>query len=107
MTTQELAEITSGRLVGDPTVAINGINRIEHARSNEITFLSNEQYVKFLPLTKAGCVIISESLFASARISLRLSGAVCTLEVNGDWAIPRRGNSITTNIFRTTFINQD
>ncbi len=66
MTTQELAEITSGRLVGDPTVAINGINRIEHARSNEITFLSNEQYVKFLPLTKAGCVIISESLFASA-----------------------------------------
>lgn len=66
MTTQQLAEITSGRLIGDPSLEITGINRIEHARPNEITFLSNDQYIKFLPLTKAGCVIISEHLFASA-----------------------------------------
>lgn len=57
-----LADLVGGELRGDGSQVITGIGRIEHAGPQEITFLSNARYAKFLQVTKAGCVIVSREL---------------------------------------------
>ncbi|MDZ4746370.1 MAG: UDP-3-O-(3-hydroxymyristoyl)glucosamine N-acyltransferase [bacterium] len=61
-TVRYLADLVGGTVVGDDSLVITGINRIEQARDGELTFLSNPKYVKFLPLTRASCVIVERSL---------------------------------------------
>lgn len=61
-TAQALCALIDGRLVGDGSVSVTGIGRIESAAPGEITFVASEKYLKFLASTKATCVIISEGL---------------------------------------------
>lgn len=60
-TVRELAALVGGTLHGAEDTVITSLNRIEYAQHGELTFLSNEKYVKFLELTKASCVLISAS----------------------------------------------
>jgi len=60
-TVHELAELVGGTVHGAGDAVITSLNRIEYAQEGELTFLSNEKYAKFLPLTKASCVLISSS----------------------------------------------
>jgi UDP-3-O-[3-hydroxymyristoyl] glucosamine N-acyltransferase len=60
-TVQELAALVGGTVHGAADTVITSLNRIEYAQQGELTFLSNEKYVKFLELTKASCVLISAS----------------------------------------------
>ena len=66
MTVAQIAELVGGRVEGSGEHEITGINRIEVSGASEVTFLSNAKYAKFLELTKAGCVIISEALWQGA-----------------------------------------
>jgi len=61
-TLQELAEITGSKLIGSPSFRIFGIETIENAREEEVTFLANRFYLKHLKSTKAGAVFISPSI---------------------------------------------
>lgn len=60
-TIQELAALVGGTVHGAGDTVITSLNRIEYAQPGELTFLSNEKYVKFLELTKASCILISAS----------------------------------------------
>lgn len=58
----KVIEITGGELIGSPSSVFNGLNRIEHASANEISFVSSEKYLSLLERSQAGLVIISKSL---------------------------------------------
>lgn len=60
-TIQELADMINCKVLGDPNKMISAVERIEVAGDDDITFLADEKYVKFLPMSKAGCIIVSES----------------------------------------------
>ena len=61
-TTKELAEIVGGELIGRGDIQIASVGRIEHACSGEISFVVNERYAKFIPLTKASCILVPRDL---------------------------------------------
>lgn len=60
-TIQELADMINCKVLGDPNKKISAVERIEVAGENDITFLADEKYVKFLPMSQAGCIIVSEN----------------------------------------------
>ena len=62
MTLREVAALVGGELSGDAAYEIAGINKIELAGPNEVTFLSNPKYAQFLPQTKAGCVLLTKGI---------------------------------------------
>ena len=64
----ELAAFLGGTLEGDPNIEVSGIAKIEEAKTDEITFISNPKYEKFLSSTKA------TSLICSAEINIPEDG---------------------------------
>lgn len=56
-----LAKITESQLRGDPNCEIHGIAPLEKARSGEISFLNNSNYLDDLENTKASAVILSQN----------------------------------------------
>lgn len=60
MKLREVANIINGKLEGDPDAEVTAIGKIESAKANEITFISNPKYEKYFDTTEACCVIVSE-----------------------------------------------
>ncbi len=58
MTLKEIARLLQGDLNGPEDLEITGPAKIEEAGSNQITFLSNKRYTKYLSETRAGAVIV-------------------------------------------------
>lgn len=58
-TLKEIAEIINGRLTGDSSIIISGINGIEEAKEGDITFLSNSRYLALANQTNASAIITS------------------------------------------------
>lgn len=59
----KLSELVKGldvTIKGDPDCMITGVSPVQKAEAGHITFLTNSQYRKYLPLTKAAAVILSE-----------------------------------------------
>jgi UDP-3-O-[3-hydroxymyristoyl] glucosamine N-acyltransferase len=57
----EIADHLNGELKGNPDLEISNIGKIESAKGNEISFISNPLYEKYFNTTKAGALIISEN----------------------------------------------
>ncbi|MBC8181633.1 UDP-3-O-(3-hydroxymyristoyl)glucosamine N-acyltransferase [candidate division KSB1 bacterium] len=60
LTLTEIAELVNGEVVGDGSVIITGVGKIEDALPGQITFISNPKYVKFIDSTKASAVLVGE-----------------------------------------------
>jgi len=60
ITAGELANLIDAKLVGDEHFILEGVARIENAASNQVTFIANRNYLKFLDSTDAGAVILKE-----------------------------------------------
>ncbi len=64
LTLKQIAELVKGKLVLQTQISedfvINGINTLENAENDEITFLGNDKYVHFLKDTKAAAVLIAD-----------------------------------------------
>ena len=58
MPLSELARRLGATLTGDGSVEITGCASIERARGDEVTFLANEKYARFLESTRAAAVIV-------------------------------------------------
>jgi UDP-3-O-[3-hydroxymyristoyl] glucosamine N-acyltransferase len=59
MKLSQIAKILEIEMVGDDK-EISGMNTLMHADANEISFFHNPKYLKELPLTKAGAVILDK-----------------------------------------------
>lgn len=62
MTLREIATFLQGELVGDGSVEITRVAKIEEARTGDLTFLANPKYEKYLAGTKASAVLVSAKL---------------------------------------------
>jgi UDP-3-O-[3-hydroxymyristoyl] glucosamine N-acyltransferase len=58
----ELARLVGGRVTGDGTLQIHGINGIREAGAGEITFVANPKYAPLLATTRASAVIVGEGV---------------------------------------------
>jgi len=66
MKLQELAAWLHGEVVGDSSLRIRGLAKIEAAAPGDLTFLSNPKYEPHLKTTRASAVLVSRKLELSA-----------------------------------------
>ena len=58
-TLKELAELTSSKILGDSSYIITGINVLEDAKENELSFLANPKYIDLMKKSKSKAICIS------------------------------------------------
>ncbi len=59
MKLREIAAHLGGELYGDGDLEVVGVNRIEDAGPDQVTFIANPKYVKHLATTRAAAVIVA------------------------------------------------
>ncbi len=62
LTLGEVAEMVGGRVHGDPSLRVTGVAPLDQARQEELGFLAQRRYLRFLPETRTLSVLVSESL---------------------------------------------
>ncbi len=57
---EEIAKIVDGSFSGEPSVFITGLNNIEFAESEQLTFYSDKKFKSFLDTTNASCIFVTK-----------------------------------------------
>ncbi|MEW5993619.1 MAG: UDP-3-O-(3-hydroxymyristoyl)glucosamine N-acyltransferase [Candidatus Zixiibacteriota bacterium] len=70
-TLKELAQRVGGRICGDGKVTITGAAAIETATAQDISFIANDLYLKYLETTGAGAVIVYPKVSSDRPALLR------------------------------------
>lgn len=65
---KQIAELIGAKVVGNPEVLVRSFGKIEDAQEEQISFLANPKYLKFLGNSKASIIIINESFLAKQAI---------------------------------------
>ena len=58
MSVAQIAELLGRTAAGDTSAMITGVNTVELAGPDEISFVGSDAFVKHLPTSKAGCLIV-------------------------------------------------
>lgn len=58
----ELADRCGATIQGDPNISIRGLNTLQDAQQDQLSFLANPAYAKYLANTQAGAVILSPAM---------------------------------------------
>jgi UDP-3-O-[3-hydroxymyristoyl] glucosamine N-acyltransferase len=66
-TVGEIARMVGGRIEGEPEVRVKGIAPLEQAGEDELAFLAQRGYLRFLSQSGAKAVLVSESLAPDAE----------------------------------------
>lgn len=66
---KEIALLLDGKIIGDDTVKINNIQKIEFASTGDITFFSNSKYEKYLYTSNASAVILDSKFTIKKTIN--------------------------------------
>ena len=61
-TLAEIAQALGAELKGDPAVVVKGLATLQAAEPDQISFLANPQYAKYLASTRAAAVIVAPEL---------------------------------------------
>ncbi len=61
-TAQEIAEIVSGEIIGDPSRTVNGVASIKDASAEQVSFIGNRKYRSQLDTARAGVILICQDL---------------------------------------------
>lgn len=69
-TLAQIAQHIDGQLVGDPDYKINAVGTLTDAGPEQLSFLANTKYKKYLQSTQAGAVIVSAGVESDAGIQL-------------------------------------
>ncbi|MEO7083236.1 MAG: UDP-3-O-(3-hydroxymyristoyl)glucosamine N-acyltransferase [Gemmatimonadaceae bacterium] len=62
LTAAAIAEVVGGRLVGDPSVSVNGVAPLDGAGRDHLSFLAAAKYAPLMAATRAGVVLVSAEL---------------------------------------------
>ena len=62
ITLKEISEIIGGTVLGDLSKEITGINSLDKATNNQISYATNQKYINLLKNTSAGAVIVDLNL---------------------------------------------
>ncbi len=61
-TLEEIAKLVDGSIEGDPLKEINGVNSLDKANSNQISYAVSDKYKESLSSSSAGAIIVDKSL---------------------------------------------
>ena len=84
VTLREVARMIDGRVEGDPSIRVSGVAPLDQARPEELGFLAQRRYLRYLSETLAKAVLVSESLSQEVR---DIPGRVVVRDAHG--ALPR------------------
>ena len=73
---QEIASLVEGELHGDPRLVITGVAGLEEAGPGDVSFVSNKKYLKLLPQSKAGLMLIPGDIPLPARPFIRVNNTL-------------------------------
>ncbi len=59
---RQIAELVGGRVIGDSTVKITGLNGIRQATPGDLTFVADDRYRPFIEETKAAAVLVPRDI---------------------------------------------
>ncbi len=62
LTAAKIAELINGTVVGDESIEVTSVAKIEEALPHHLCFISNKKYQNFLQTTKAGIVLVSKEI---------------------------------------------
>tara|TARA_B100000902_G_scaffold399561_1_gene471032 strand:+ start:23088 stop:24119 length:1032 start_codon:yes stop_codon:yes gene_type:complete len=71
-TIDEISKMINGKIVGDPTVKISSVSKIEDASIGDLCFLSNSKYTNHVYNTKASAIIIDENITLEKKVNTSL-----------------------------------
>jgi len=66
-TLEELAAMVGGRVEGDPSLRVTGVAPIDQASAEELGFVAQRRYLRYLPGALARAVLVSEALADDVR----------------------------------------
>lgn len=69
---KDIADLLKGRIVGDETISINGIAKIEEGKPGCISFLANTKYEPYLYTTGSSAVIVNDDFVPTKEVSTTL-----------------------------------
>ncbi len=58
-TAQDIADVLEGSIVGDPTVTVSDVSKIEEGRAETLSFLANPKYEHYLYTTNSTIVLVN------------------------------------------------
>ncbi|MFZ4619419.1 MAG: UDP-3-O-(3-hydroxymyristoyl)glucosamine N-acyltransferase, partial [Bacteroidota bacterium] len=61
ITVNQIAAMLEGDVIGDGSLTINGIAKIEEAQPGMLAFIANPKYEKFAETTNASCVLVGRT----------------------------------------------
>jgi len=64
---EDVAGLSGGRVEGDPAIRVSGIAPLDQAGPDELGFLAQRRYVKYLPECRARAILVGEALAPEAR----------------------------------------
>ncbi len=68
----EIATFLSGEVVGDPTVKVNSVSKIEEGKPGTLSFLANPKYAHFIYDTDSSVVLVSKTFIPEKEIKATL-----------------------------------
>ncbi len=60
-TAQDIADVLEGSIVGDPTVTVSDVSKIEEGRAETLSFLANPKYEHYLYTTNSTIVLVNNN----------------------------------------------
>ena len=63
-TTQNIAQVIAGELLGSGDIIITGLEQLAAARTGDLTFIGSEKYAKLWPKSKASAALVNRPLAA-------------------------------------------
>ena len=72
ITAAQIAEVLEGEIVGDPTVTVSNLSKIEEGTKGTISFLANPKYHSYIYTTQASIVIVNKTFEADQEVKATL-----------------------------------
>ena len=67
-TSNQIAKILNGEIIGDKNIELNRFSKIEDAQPNSLSFLANPKYESFIYKTKASVVLVNSNFTPSKKL---------------------------------------
>jgi len=68
----DIAKFLNGEVVGDETITVNNVSKIEEGKPGTLAFLSNMKYEQHIYTTKASVVLVNKSFVPKSEIKATL-----------------------------------
>ncbi len=69
---QQIAAFLQGELVGDPSIEVNNLSKIEEGQPGTLTFLANPKYTHYIYQTQASIVLVNRDFEPEQPVSATL-----------------------------------